>query len=258
MPGPARLVLTITCAYCGTTFETRSHGKQTKRFCSPACSGPGAHPAKPVEKVCLQCGSLFTFRSSGTTNNTKRRFCSNACAGTWRQHQPGLSERYHEAGAKGLATAASRRRGTKDPRASARMKANWPQRDPEVYERWKASLRGRTFLARGGNPKLTRPQMLLAERLGLPVEYVIVTRPVARKFPSLPSCYKVDLADPTRKLAIAVDGKTRRQRKWRFLDARKTEVLSALGWSVLRFTNEQVLQDTDAVIATIRSCTTSR
>ncbi|WP_120010890.1 endonuclease domain-containing protein, partial [Teichococcus vastitatis] len=62
----------------------------------------------------------------------------------------------------------------------------------------------------------------------------------------------VDLASLEHQLAIEVDGHTHKQRKWRFLDARKTAVLNALGWRVIRFWNEQVLADLDAVVSEIR------
>ena len=99
---------------------------------------------------------------------------------------------------------------------------------------------------------------MLAEALGLPTEHSIETAPVRGQFESLPNCYKVDLASPEHRLAIEVDGKTHRLKKWQFLDARKTAVLNALGWSVLRFTNEAVMADLDAVAAEIRRSMTSR
>lgn len=138
------------------------------------------------------------------------------------------------------------------------MKANNPMNNPETREKMRQSLKGRTFLARGGNGTLTQPQLLLAEATGFPVEYVIPTAPVAGQFPSLPPCYKVDLADPAHMLAIEVDGKMHRQKLWRFLDRRKTEVLNALGWSVLRFSNEQVMTDLPSVLETIRGFIASK
>jgi very-short-patch-repair endonuclease len=68
---------------------------------------------------------------------------------------------------------------------------------------------------------------------------------------SLPTWYKVDIADPTIKLAIEVDGQTHRLKKWKFLDRRKESVLRALGWSVLRFSNQQVMEDLEEVLAEI-------
>ena len=106
-------------------------------------------------------------------------------------------------------------------------------------------------MSRGGNSRLTEPQLRLAFELDLPVEFAIETASVRGQFPSLPNCYKVDLADPTCQLAIEVDGNSHRSKRWQFLDRRKTEVLAALGWRVIRFRNEEVLKDLDRVVGEI-------
>ena len=98
------------------------------------------------------------------------------------------------------------KRGKPNPVASARMKANNPTADPDVRRKMSAAMSGRTFLARGGNGKLTPQQERVANSLGLPMEYAIPTKLVKHKFKSLPTCYKVDIADPDRKLAIEIDG----------------------------------------------------
>jgi very-short-patch-repair endonuclease len=66
----------------------------------------------------------------------------------------------------------------------------------------------------------------------------------------------VDLASPEHQLAIEVDGHSHTLKKWKFLDARKTSVLNALGWKVLRFWNQQVLDDLDGVVVSIRQSMT--
>ena len=119
-------------------------------------------------------------------------------------------------------------------------------------------MSGRTFLARGGNGKLTPHQEAVANALGLPMEYAIPTRPVKGQFKSLPTNYKVDIADPARRLVIEIDGATHNTKKWKYLDRRKTEVLNALGWSVLRFSNQRVDSDLDSVLEEIREFTVSR
>jgi leucyl-tRNA synthetase len=59
-------------------------------------------------------------------------------------------------------------------------------------------------------------------------------------------------------LAIEIDGRTHKTKKWKFLDKRKTEVLNALGWSVLRFSNQRVDSDLEAVLKEIREFTVSK
>jgi very-short-patch-repair endonuclease len=66
----------------------------------------------------------------------------------------------------------------------------------------------------------------------------------------------VDLADPAVKLAIEVDGETHRTAKWKALDRRKEAILAFLGWSVLRFWNEEVRRDPVACAIEI-ACTIS-
>ena len=71
----------------------------------------------------------------------------------------------------------------------------------------------------------------------------------------MPTTYKVDIACPEHMLAIEVDGKTHKTRKWKHLDARKTMVLRHLGWTVLRFWNHEVLGNLGLVVGQIRACT---
>ncbi len=128
--------------------------------------------------------------------------------------------------------------------AGARMRSNNPMHMPGVKEKMMAKLKGRTFLGRGGNGKTTNQQLALHALLPLMVmEYAIETASVAAQFECLPTTYKVDLADIETKLAVEVDGKSHKSRKWKFLDRRKTEVLNSLGWTVLRFWNGEVDSD---------------
>jgi len=149
-------------------------------------------------------------------------------------------------------------KGLKRPDVAERMRLNNPVHRPGVIDKIRAKMQGRTFLARGGNGKLTPQQQSLATALDLPMEFAIKTGPVKSQFVSLPPCYKVDIACPVTLLAIEVDGQSHARKKWKFLDRRKESVLAALGWSVLRFTNQQVDEDLTTVLAKIRSFMTSK
>jgi len=131
------------------------------------------------------------------------------------------------------------------------MKVNNPMLKPENVAKMRSKMLGRTFLARGGNSKLTHQQIIVASRMGLPTEVAISTRLVREQFESLPPCYKVDVASLSHRLAIEIDGKTHRLKKWKFLDRRKTAVLNALGWTVMRFWNHEVDENLDRVILEI-------
>jgi hypothetical protein len=138
------------------------------------------------------------------------------------------------------------------------MRRSNPMSNPATLEKMRASMKGRPFVQRGGNGQLTKQQRILAERLGLPTELPVPTRDVRHMFGGIPTAYKVDLADPATKTAIEVDGKTHRLPKRRAQDEKKDAVLRALGWSVLRFWNQEIDENLDSVCQQIRECITSR
>ncbi len=112
---------------------------------------------------------------------------------------------------------------------------------PETRAKLSATMKriGKRPPVRGGNGTGLSPcERLLAEATGLP------------------SHFKLDLADPTIKLAIEVDGNTHYGDR-KAADARKTAFLAGRGWTVLRFTNAQVREDLAGCAATVAS-TTSR
>ncbi len=149
-------------------------------------------------------------------------------------------------------------KGRANPKVAAWMRENNPMRNQSTRDKVSASMSGRTFLARGGNGTTTEPQRRLVNALDLPMEYAVATAAVKKAFSILPNAYKVDIANPALRLAIEVDGRTHRQPKWTYLDRRKTAVLSALGWSVLRFTNEEVMTELQACVEKVNLCTTSK
>jgi hypothetical protein len=136
------------------------------------------------------------------------------------------------------------------------MKDHHPTSKPGVSEKISNSLKGRTFLSRGGNGAITKQQLALQSLLRLgdeSLEYPILTAPVAGGFVSLPPAYKVDIGIPEIKLAIEVDGRSHIAKRQRWIDHRKTEVLRALGWSVIRFWNREIDDDPRGVIKKIIS-----
>jgi very-short-patch-repair endonuclease len=59
-------------------------------------------------------------------------------------------------------------------------------------------------------------------------------------------CYKVDVGNPKYRAAVEIDGPSRFSRK-------KDTVLRLLGWSVLRFRNEEVLENLPECVRRARS-----
>ncbi len=224
----------LICRVCGREVSVAWSRRRTAKYCSRECCDTGQRAGLRAWQ-CETCGGTFYRRDK--FGKRRFRFCGRSCMGLWRWTQDGFRARA-EAGIRAAAQDPQQRAAS-----SARMRANNPMTNPETREKMRRALRGRTFLARGGNGQMTTPQIMLADALGLPMEYAIPTAAVAGKFPSLPHNYKVDIADPEEKVAIEVDGKSHQLRKWKFFDRRKTEVLNVLGWRVIRFTNEEVLSD---------------
>lgn len=132
--------------------------------------------------------------------------------------------------------------GTFRDKVKERMTSANPMADPKTRERMRQSLTGRTFLARGGNGKLTQQQIAVAALFPEGVtEYAIgIPAEIRAQVESPPKCYRVDIGFAAQRLAIEIDGKTHLQALWRFIDKRKTHILSLLGWRVVRFKNADV------------------
>lgn len=66
-------------------------------------------------------------------------------------------------------------------------------------------------------------------------------------------CFIVDFYDPSRRLIIEVDGSHHMWPEVYLSDMERTAILEAAGYSVIRFTNDEVLDDEDRVIELIRT-----
>ena len=119
-------------------------------------------------------------------------------------------------------------------------------------------MAGRKLVERGGNGKLTRPQLLIHEATGMEMEFVVNTSPIRALMPGLPKHYKLDLANPVAMVAVEVDGRSHKSPAGRDRDARKNRALEALGWCVLRFWNQEVDENLPGVVEKIHRCIASR
>jgi endogenous inhibitor of DNA gyrase (YacG/DUF329 family) len=237
------------------------YGKKT--FCSRKCQAEykKSIPKTPVHYNCKNCGADMVAETKGKMHP----YCSPSCAAFARHKNPEYrkkflaifqSEEVREKNSKIMT------RNLLDPNSKLRqsvlkrMTEDNPSWNPETREKMASKLRGRTFLARGGNGTITVPQQKLAEALGWGMEYAIPCSKVP--FPSPPKCYKVDIGNPDLKIAIEVDGNTHKMKKWKFLDARKTEILNYLGWSVLRFWNKEVNEDLNLCVEKVKQFIASK
>lgn len=80
-----------------------------------------------------------------------------------------------------------------------------------------------------------------------------------RREDGYPTCYKLDLANATCMVGVEIDGFSHSSLKQKALDRKKTQVLSDIGWTVLRFTNLEVTHSLASVVEKILShCTISK
>jgi len=93
------------------------------------------------------------------------------------------------------------------------------------------------------------------EWLEYPVELV---RPSGRFVSGVINWLWVDLANPPSRVAIEVAPMARAIHRQAQIDKWKQETLRSLGWTVLRFSNLDLIERRDSVLAEIRLFTTSR
>jgi DNA replication protein DnaD len=264
------------CMYCKKDFWTRKTGKTTAIYCGKSCASKevNSRPAvrekmdrnkkKPLPvKECLECGEKFTQTRHGK-EASKQRFCSQSCSAKWRMRQPEVLEaqRSPEKIAKNKAAAIKQ---MQDPALrlmySERMKETNPMHLEEVRKLVSEKKKGKPFNFRAGNGQLTEPQIRLHKALGLSeesIEYPIITASVKDQFSRIPNCYKSDIAIPEIKLSIEVDGHSHKAFKVKAQDELKTKVLNSLGWKVIRFWNQEILEDLPKVLKEINTFMTSK
>ena len=220
--------------------------------CGPKCAGMlrslKMRSAPPVPTayrtlICDWCGERYWLAK----DRRATRYCGKVCAASARWANSEFRSRVVEK--------AQKKTDCQRSVSSIHMKAL--NRDPAIRERSASTKRGKVFSGtRGGNGHLSREQLLLQEALGWEVEYAVPTG--ISPWP----CARVDLANLVLKIALECDGASHHSGKQRNRDTRKTRMLEATGWVVLRFWNSEVTRDLPKVLATIRSveesmCSTS-
>jgi hypothetical protein len=238
----------VPCPICGKMFIQIKIRGQKQRTCSGSCGaklrsksdtrvkkGMGSLP--PIVLTCAECGKEFVNKS----RRKSRKYCSRKC------------------GAK--ATAGAGKGWVPSPewraKVSERMTKNNPVHRPGVREKIehtidKVARADHLRKVRGGNGQRTKPQLLLHERLGWPMEH-----PISTGNPKWPAAVP-DLANPTLKIAIECDGSSHYGKTKRESDKTKDRMLVDLGWSVLRFKNKKVLEQTDQVLQEIEQVVRSQ
>jgi hypothetical protein len=134
------------------------------------------------------------------------------------------------------------------------MTAHNPMRDPAVIQKMINTKRTNGTLIpkkpwQGGNGRgPTKAQTLLHQTIGGLLEFPVS---LGVRKPGYPTHYKIDLALPEIRLAIEIDGATHNKPEQQQRDQKKTEALSALGWTILRLSNKEISTDLKNVATSI-------
>lgn len=83
-------------------------------------------------------------------------------------------------------------------------------------------------------------------------EYAVATG-LRKKTKIHPTCYKIDVAHPERKIAVEVDGNSHQVLARKAQDQKKDGFLRSQGWFVFRFLNKEVLNNWPSCLDTIMS-----
>jgi hypothetical protein len=141
--------------------------------------------------------------------------------------------------------------------ASERMKKNNPMHNEEARAKMAETLAriGHKPRVQGGNGRPAPvAQQLLADALKWKMEHVVVTGDLGKSM-RCPPGYKIDIACPTLKVAIEVDGFSHCSRQRQEQDAKKDRFLTLTGWTVLRFSNEKVLTNLEGCLSEVSRIT---
>lgn len=133
------------------------------------------------------------------------------------------------------------------------MRADNPMARAEVREKMSATLKriGHKPRAQGGNgASLPEPQRMMAEHLGWPTEAIVAPGDGER-----PYHYKLDIAHPTMKVCVEIDGGSHFSLARQASDRRRDERLSRLGWLTFRFSNREAMERTAECARTVLSTT---
>jgi very-short-patch-repair endonuclease len=139
--------------------------------------------------------------------------------------------------------------------ASARMLTNNPMQREEVRQKVSRTLReiGHGPKVQGGNGRgATPPQQILQDALGWQTECIVRTGALGKVLRA-PHHYKVDLAAPALMIGIEIDGSSHASSARKEQDGRKDLFFQQIGWKLLRFKNQEVLDDLEGCLTKIKA-----
>lgn len=196
-------------------------------------------------KHCEFCGKEFEVPDN--VHGRKKRFCNTSCSAKWRIKTYGKAQ-ISEAGRQKQSDSLKRLWRTKKFRDNnhKRMITNNPVYMPGVVEK-----ANKTRLQRGklpnnfkyGNGRISEYEAIVYDDLinaGFYYNYAIPAKLARDAFPDkkYPSNYKPDFTNVFKHICIEIDGPNHKRAKE--LDTKKDECLKFLGFTIIRFTHEQI------------------
>lgn len=225
---------------------SRAHWADPKRKERHVAALRASHPKKePFLVVCKHCGKAFDTQRP-------KHFCSRSCVASWTAQQPHVVELRRAAMRKHLLDPDSKLRAA----VVERMTNANPSQRPEVREKIGAALRGRPapHLNGGNGHGPTTTQLLLFSLLaplGFEMESGIKLGKGSKTI--WPGGIRFDLALPSERLGVELDGLSHNGHAVRERDARKMRLATERGWRVVRFKNAEILENLAHCVETIQS-----
>ena len=211
-------------------------------------------------RPCDCCGTVFIPAKS---TSPLQRFCTRPCSMHWHMNLPGWKEKKYSPEMR-RKTGEGRRRWLRSghPKANAeveRIRLLNPTSNPATVEKIRRTLKliGHKPPVQGGNghgPTIAQQALFDVLEKGWAMEFIVHTGP---RTPGIPTHYKIDIAHPETKTVVEVDGLGHSASIVKERDRKKTEFLVSRGWTVLRFSNRQILDwtmsgmPTDGYVSTI-------
>ena len=197
--------------------------------------------------ICEFCKKEFEVTSRDIRKG--RRFCGTSCSAKWRnQHygpnKPGKDAR--ERASKRLKELWKTPEFRENNRK--RMTENNPTFDPKVVAKIKKSQLKNGRMKNNfkyGNGRISKHERMVYDLLlehGYYYNYAIPTKLYRDAFPEInvPNSYKPDFVNLEKKICIEIDGNGHFREHIASLDLKKERCLEYLGFTVIRFTHEQV------------------
>lgn len=226
-----RPTITKNCEWCETPFTKEKC--RHRRFCSIRCAMFWRQRDQPrsyrirLEKKCEWCGTVIPLG-----RDPRVEFCSRSCALKSRMSDPEYVRKLQ----------------TEHKRLRCREiidRLDVQAKRMSLIERQRALGFPELTYHNGSGPTVAQKMLFDALPDGAVMEF-----PIPMGNVGTPS--RVDIAIPSVQLAIEVDGHSHGIQSRKDIDARKEQVLRERGWSLLRFSNSEIVRNLSWVLGKIQ------